>query len=140
MNTKICPKCTKLLNKKLFGKNKDKKDGLQTYCKSCRKEIDRESYLKSDIKKNNNIKNKLKYKKECLSLIKKEKEKGCFICKESEHCVLDFHHLDPSTKEQNIADYASKGYSPKRIALEIEKCIILCSNCHRKVHAKILIL
>ena len=48
--------------------------------------------------------------------------------------ALDFHHIDPSTKEFGIAQ---KGYtrSWSRVKDELDKCMLLCSNCHREVHA-----
>lgn len=49
--------------------------------------------------------------------------------------ALDFHHLDSQTKDFGIS---AKGYtrSWKRVKAEIDKCILLCANCHREAHAK----
>lgn len=63
---------------------------------------------------------------------------GCFCCGEKEPVCLDFHHLDSSEKEVAIANALTNGWSFKRIKKEIDKCVILCANCHRKVHAEIL--
>lgn len=60
----------------------------------------------------------------------------CAHCGESEPVCLDFHHLDPSTKETNL----SKGISSlsfKKLMDEIKKCIVLCANCHRKEHKRL---
>jgi len=48
--------------------------------------------------------------------------------------ALEFHHLDSLDKDFGISD---KGYtrSWKRIKKELDKCILLCANCHREVHA-----
>lgn len=54
----------------------------------------------------------------------------CTRCGLSHPAVLDFHHTDPKTKEANIALLRSR----KAIAKEAEKCIVLCSNCHRILH------
>lgn len=46
--------------------------------------------------------------------------------------VYDFHHLDPTTKDFDVFN------TPKpfhRIKEELDKCILLCANCHRKRHA-----
>jgi len=48
--------------------------------------------------------------------------------------ALDFHHLDPSKKEITISSY-SRGW--KHIKAELDKCIILCANCHREEHKKV---
>ena len=56
---------------------------------------------------------------------------GCFICGEKDPACLDFHHLDSSEKKDNVAELL---LSRKRMEEEIKKCIVLCSNCHRKLH------
>jgi 5-methylcytosine-specific restriction endonuclease McrA len=50
--------------------------------------------------------------------------------------ALKIHHLDSSEKDFGIS---SKGYtrSWKKIRMELDKCEILCANCHREVHAKL---
>lgn len=45
--------------------------------------------------------------------------------------VYDFHHLDRETKEYNISQAYNLAYND--IKLEAEKCVMLCSNCHRIV-------
>ena len=51
--------------------------------------------------------------------------------------IYDLHHLDPSKKEIGIARIVRKSSSDgtKRLLRELAKCILLCANCHRKVHA-----
>jgi hypothetical protein len=58
----------------------------------------------------------------------------CQICGEGHNAVLDFHHLDPSTKDISVSDLKSSDYSPYRMVEEISKCACLCANCHRKLH------
>jgi 5-methylcytosine-specific restriction endonuclease McrA len=50
--------------------------------------------------------------------------------------ALELHHLDPSTKGFGIGD---KGYtrSWEKVKTELDKCILLCANCHREVAAGI---
>jgi hypothetical protein len=45
--------------------------------------------------------------------------------------ALEFHHKDPSEKEFSFS-YQSISY--KRLKPEIDKCILLCSNCHKEEH------
>jgi hypothetical protein len=55
----------------------------------------------------------------------------CGYCRN--YAALEFHHLDPSQKEINIAGNGIKG-SWKRLTNELKKCILICSNCHREEH------
>lgn len=63
---------------------------------------------------------------------------GCSLCAESDSCCLDFHHLSPDGKDFSIATALARGMSKARVFEEIHKCCVLCSNCHRKVHAGVL--
>lgn len=60
----------------------------------------------------------------------------CVSCGESNPVVLEFHHRDPNEKDMDITQFLSGGYSLKRIIAELEKCDVLCANCHRKVTAE----
>lgn len=59
---------------------------------------------------------------------------SCSKCSENHPATLDFHHSNPEEKEIELARCATNGWSIARIENEISKCIILCSNCHRKLH------
>lgn len=60
-------------------------------------------------------------------------KKPCVICGESDLIVIDFHHMHTTQKEYTISKMC--GMALEKIALEINKCVCLCANCHRKVHA-----
>lgn len=47
--------------------------------------------------------------------------------------ALTFHHSDPSQKDFEISTYKTLQMSEKLIA-ELNKCILLCFNCHMEVH------
>jgi len=64
------------------------------------------------------------------------KDKSCLKCKENDRRCLDFHHKDAKTKKAAVARLICDMRSKKMILEEIKKCIILCSNCHRKHHIK----
>lgn len=59
---------------------------------------------------------------------------SCKICGEKHPACLDFHHVDGKTKDAAVSDFVIKGYSIKTILNEVNKCIILCRNCHAKTH------
>ena len=52
---------------------------------------------------------------------------GCSRCGETDQRVMQFHHVDPSTKLFTIANGAQ---SAARLRAEIAKCVVLCANCH----------
>lgn len=53
--------------------------------------------------------------------------------------ALHFHHVDPSKKSFGIFESRSgvkKVRNWEKLKLEINKCILLCSNCHTELHAQ----
>lgn len=50
--------------------------------------------------------------------------------------VLEFHHRDPSQKDFGIS---ARGYtrSWERVRSELDKCMLLCANCHRELHVQL---
>lgn len=60
---------------------------------------------------------------------------GCKICGESDPIVLDFHHVDPSTKILPLSHMVARRRSYEVIDAEVAKCVVLCANHHRWVEA-----
>lgn len=60
----------------------------------------------------------------------------CSECGENRSACLDFHHIDRSTKSYTIAHMITRKFSWEKILEEIDKCIVLCANCHRVLHAE----
>ena len=58
----------------------------------------------------------------------------CANCNESHPACIDFHHKDPHTKDAGIARILHDTRSKSTLMKELEKCIALCANCHRKLH------
>ncbi len=56
----------------------------------------------------------------------------CEICGENESCCIDFHHI--KNKIMKVSECAGHGWSKKKIIDEINKCRVLCANCHRILH------
>lgn len=104
---------------------------------------------RKEYQKEYNKKHYIKYKEKRISLTIKRrgeikifinllKKDGCSLCDEKNIVCLDFHHLDRKTKEISLAQAGTHGWSNDRILKEIKKCVVLCSNCHRKVEAGVL--
>lgn len=61
---------------------------------------------------------------------------GCKLCGYNKcPAALEFHHLDPAEKEFQINKRWSM--SDEKLLKELDKCVLLCSNCHREVHWKL---
>lgn len=67
--------------------------------------------------------------------------KCCSRCGENHVACLEFHHTSDdkleSLNNEGIGLMALKGYGIDKIKIEIDKCTVLCSNCHRKEHFNI---
>lgn len=85
-------------------------------------------------------KNSLVQRTRNKKFIKAVKIGGCTCCPESEPCCMSFHHLDPREKDVGIAAMVTRKWSVTRMIQELSKCVRLCENCHRKVHAGVLVL
>ena len=46
--------------------------------------------------------------------------------------IFDFHHLEPSTKKNEVTELQTK--SIEKLKEELDKCVLLCANCHRLRH------
>ena len=61
--------------------------------------------------------------------------KSCVLCGEPRIITLDYHHVDPRNKRIEISKAASSDLSPEDVLLELGKCSVICSNCHRVLHS-----
>ena len=50
--------------------------------------------------------------------------------------ALEFHHRDPTQKDFGIS-HRGLTRSWKAMVVELDKCLLLCSNCHREVHSEL---
>lgn len=126
-----CNRCNQEKDLSEFQFRKDNK--YDCYCTSCRKEYQHEAYMKRrklQIQKNSEYRRKNPTKDWFQKLKLKLK---CSKCEENHPACLEFHHIDPSQKSFTISSMIRK--LPKEdILKEIEKCQVLCANCHRKEH------
>jgi len=59
--------------------------------------------------------------------------KTCSVCNQSYHpSVYEFHHTDPENKDRDPSKMLS--LSLVRLQAELDKCILVCANCHRILH------
>ncbi len=93
--------------------------------------------LKAEQKRLKNIEAVKKRRKKLKELAVEYKGGKCCKCN-YDKCIgaLEFHHLDSNEKDFGIA---AKGHtvSWERMKLELDKCIMVCANCHREIHEEL---
>ena len=115
METKICTKCGRDLPLTEYYSRGGGK--LRSECKQCHS-----NYVKNQYAKRKNQAENIKI------------SQGCQKCGDKRGYVLDFHHIDPNIKDGDIARLTSNRNKWEDIQAEIDKCVILCANCHREFH------
>lgn len=115
---KICKVCKEEKLKTEFSiiRKKNRPISEHSYCKEC---------LYKDT-----LKRRRDFKQQCIDY----KGNKCSICGYNKcMAALDFHHIDPTQKDFNISK--ARVCSPNdKIKLELDKCLLICSNCHRELH------
>lgn len=75
------------------------------------------------------------YRKEVKRRLIEYKGGKCLICGYNKcQDALEFHHVDPSQKDYNISG-GTKSFDT--LKSEVDKCILVCANCHREIHSGI---
>ena len=140
MKTKTCSRCHTKRTLDNFYKSLRRKDGFYPQCKICCREQGSATYAKNpEPYKRRTKEQRAKLQPELLKLIDEIRVKyGCAFCQEKVLCVLDFHHYRHGNGYKNRP--VSRCLHRGRGALihEINKCIVTCANCHRKLHAGLL--
>jgi len=73
------------------------------------------------------------YDKFTRQFVEYKEECGCAVCGERDAAVLDYHHVGP--KRATVNYLIKKHKDAELIWSEIGRCVVLCANCHRRVHA-----
>lgn len=127
---KFCPKCKEDKEETHFSSRGGGK--LTSYCKTCQRTYSNNHYIENKDKHNKKRYQRTKVvRKEHAAKIKALKDnQSCTDCGVPyPHYVLEFDHL--SDKVANISEMAGK-CSWIKIQKEIDKCELVCSNCHRE--------
>ena len=141
MGQKTCSKCkiTKPLSE--FWKDKRSKDGKMSCCITCGKKHNARRIVPLGQRKYGLYRKSPDgiTKRDKIAFVHKQKEAPCECCgKLDMPSVMDFHHLDPATKAFNLGRVSTDtagAHTLEAIKKEIDKCILVCAICHRKIHA-----
>jgi len=113
---RYCPRCeTEKLKTEFYNRRNGK--GNSVYCKRCSND--------------QTVERQKRFKQQCIDY-----KGGKCVCCGYNKCnnALDFHHLDPDKKEFSIAHARLTSFNDK-VKNELNNCALVCSNCHREIHA-----
>lgn len=137
MKTRVCSQCKeeKLLTKDFFNTRDKLQKKFRTDCKICQRLKQSKAYQKKrEYYKNATKKRRQKLRASNQKLLWEFlKNNGCIRCGENNPVVLEMDHL--GNKKYCISDIIYC-HTWESVLTEIEKCQILCANCHRKKTAK----
>jgi len=141
MNLKICSKCKISKSFPEFYLRKTGKRAGEYYekCKECMKARGRSYYhVNRERQLSLALKRREKYRQLMRELLVEAKNKPCMDCiKSYPHYVMDFDHRNGEQKIREVARMIIGGWSKTKVLEEIEKCDLVCSNCHRiRTHRK----
>ena len=132
---KICPKCHKQrrLTSFYYRKRGPRAGEYYEKCKECMKLRGRSYYhLNRDRQLRLALIRRAQYRSSTKAYLVKVKNKPCSDCgRKFPHYVMDFDHRDARTKHRDIARMVAGGWAMWKIEREIEKCDLVCANCHR---------
>ena len=130
--TKRCCRCKALKDTSQFHRSAPRRDGLQSYCRDCKRAIDREHNEKNPRRNQGRTREyalrNLKWVYEYLKTKQCEWE-GCDV---SDPDMLVFDHLNPDDKREHVSIMAHNSWGLKSIQEEVAKCRVLCANHHQK--------
>jgi hypothetical protein len=110
----ICAKCKTEKDMSLFYLREDGKRN-HAYCKVCQNQnvLDRQRLWKQKA---------IQYKG----------SKCCLCAYDKCDAALEFHHVDPTQKDFALSAGKLKKFESSRA--ELDKCVLVCANCHREIH------
>jgi hypothetical protein len=131
-----CSMCLQELPKGMFGNHSKGREGLRSRCKACNRVEARQTYQRNPAPYKARARAFSRTQAGALKswLNQVKAEHGCCVCGEADPVVLDFHHVQE--KDLAVTTAVSKGVTA--VERELRKCVVLCANDHRRVHAGVI--
>ncbi len=137
---RICGKCRKTKDINEFYTHTKGKDGFRTTCKKCHIKTCTEYRKDHPLTQEQKLKNRdssLAWKMKLKEIIREAKNVPCPDCNERyPYMCMEFDHVR-GQKEFNIGQ-SSANVSKDRLLREMQKCEVVCANCHRTIHFNLL--
>lgn len=139
-NRKFCLECSPFKKHNTKNLLVNEIDQIRKICPKCKIEKNTEDFYKRRDNSNCSV-----YCKECTTIATRERQRRvkqkavdylggkCSICDYDKYIgALDFHHINPDEKDFSIAELKLSSF--EKIKSELDKCILVCANCHREIH------
>lgn len=130
---KECTKCKISKELSAFNKRSQSSDGLQTWCKECNRLRSQQYYAAN---RDHHIKvikaqSKVYAERNRQFVFEWLTTHPCVDCRESDPIVLEFDHVR-GIKRGNLSNMVHDVCSLPVLRREIDKCDVVCANCHRR--------
>lgn len=134
--TKRCTMCGGVFPLEHFHRDRSKPDGLQNRCRACNIERNKRWYRDNPSVRAVRMDGYARRRREELHrrILEHLLEHPCVDCGEADPVVLEFDHL--RDKLRNVTGMANARMPWSKIRAEIEKCEVVCANCHRRRTAR----
>ena len=131
---KRCPGCGRELPVGEFNFKSRRTQRRQVYCRECTRDQVRDHYRRNADyyiakAKLRTARERKRVRQRVLAFLATH---PCVDCGESDLRVLDFDHVDPTTKLRDVGYLIGADYAWVNIASEIATCVVRCANCHRR--------
>jgi hypothetical protein len=135
---KLCRDCRKWLPLEDFAYKHIALGTRQGRCRTCQSVRSRRHYQLHSADylsraKQSNIRTRAQNRKRLHEFLA---EQSCLDCGTRDFAVLEFDHRDPTSKVSNISELVRKVVTWARVLDEIQKCDVVCANCHRRRTAR----
>jgi hypothetical protein len=129
---KRCYRCGVVKGVGEFHRYARNRDGLQPYCRPCKREIGNEHYKRNPRRNYKRNRDKARSNRRWLYEYLKTRRCEWEGCDVDDPDMLVFDHLRPEEKRSEVSRMAQQTYSLETLKAEVAKCRVLCANHHQK--------
>jgi hypothetical protein len=129
---KRCTMCKVVKPLNEFNRHSQRRDGLQSHCRECNRARSRRYYAENREKHLVVVRARIRrvLRENQRRMVEYLREHACIDCGEDDVVVLEFDHL--RDKRAGVGILLRYGMSWTTILEEIDKCEVVCCNCHRR--------
>lgn len=125
---RTCARCQQSLPLEDFGVHRREKGSLKHTCRPCTRAYGRDHYQRN---KGDYLEKARRWEAKMKALIDAAKNRPCTDCGQTfPPYVMDFDHLPGREKAFNVS--AGRAIGLAKVQAEIDKCDLVCANCHRR--------